>query len=142
MTEEYTIESLNVSHYDIGFLETLASLTQVKLDKEAFVEILRKRTSESMQCYVLVFDQKVASTASIYIEQKFYGKIAHIEDVATGDNYRHQGFGTKVVQHCLQIAQEEGCYKAALNCNDKNVEWYRSIGFYRSGNEMRKDFVI
>lgn len=141
MTEEYKIESLNALHYDMGFLETLASLRRVELDKEAFGVILRKRMSESMQCYVLVFEQKVASTASIYIEQKFYGKIAHIEDVATGENYRHQGFGTKVVQHCLQIAQEEGCYKAILNCNDKNVEWYRSIGFYRSSNEMRKDLT-
>ena len=141
MDEEYTIEGLNALHYDMGFLETLASLKKVEMTKEEFGELLRKRFREYMKGYVLISDQKVVSTASMYIEQKFYGKVAHIEDVATRENYRHQGFGTKIVEHCINVAREEGCYKAILDCNDKNVEWYRSLGFYRHENQMRRDLV-
>lgn len=139
--EEYTIETLSALHYDMGFLDTLSSLRKVELTKEEFGEILRKRFHERMQGYVLIADQKVVSTASVYIEQKFYGLVAHIEDVATRENYRHQGFGTKIVEHCLGIAKKTACYKAILDCNDKNVEWYRSLGFYRHENQMRKDLV-
>ena len=138
--EEYIIELLNPIHYDMGFLETLSTLRKVELDREAFGHLLNRRMQRYMLDYVLIFDQKIASIASVYIEHKFYGKVARITDVTTGENYRHQGFGTKLVQYCLDVAQQRGCYKATLNCNDKNVEWYRSIGFYRHENQMRKDF--
>ena len=137
--EEYKIESLNALHFDMGFLETLASLKKVEMTREEFGEILRKRMSDRLKGYVLIFNNKVVSTASMFIEQKFYGKVAHIEDVATRENHKHQGFGTQIVKHCLSEARDAGCYKAILDCNDKNIEWYRSLGFYRHENQMRKD---
>ena len=133
------IESLNALHYDMGFLETLSALKKTELSKEKFGELLRKRMRDGMRGYVLIVDQKVVSTSSMYIEQKFYGLVAHIEDVATHEDHRRHGFGAKIMEHCFKIAREHGCYKVILDCNDKNVEWYSSLGLYRHENQMRKD---
>lgn len=139
MVMEYKIEPIKLAHYEMGFLETLASLKQVELTQEEFDNILGMRYENDVKTYVIVTDGKVVSTASLFIEPKFYGFVAHIEDVATRENYKHQGFATELVQYCVKEAKEAGCYKAILDCSDKNVEWYRSMNFYRQENQMRRD---
>jgi len=58
--------------------------------------------------------------------------IALIENVVTHGNYRRRGFGKALIEHALNIARENNCYKAMLMTNVLRKEahkFYESLGF-------------
>ena len=57
---------------------------------------------------------RVCGTAALLIEDKFIhgnGKVGHIEDVVTLEEYRGKGLGKALVQALSAISQSQGCYK-------------------------------
>ncbi len=57
-----------------------------------------------------------------------------IENVVTHDAFRQRGFGKAVLQHALQRAWAQGCYKAMLMTGRKDVavmQFYEGAGFDR-----------
>lgn len=57
-----------------------------------------------------------------------------IENVVTDPEFRKQGLGTKVLQHALTDAWEEGCYKVMLLTGSKRestLRFYEKAGFKR-----------
>lgn len=85
---------------------------------------------------------KIIATSSILIESKFLhcgSKVGHIEDVVVDKDARGSGFGQKIVEHCIEYARKNGCYKVILDCSNKNVPFYINCGMYLSENCMRID---
>jgi GNAT superfamily N-acetyltransferase len=57
-----------------------------------------------------------------------------IENVVTHRDYRKRGFGTRVLQHALQIAWDHDCYKVMLLTSRKDeatLKFYERAGFER-----------
>lgn len=57
-----------------------------------------------------------------------------IENVVTHDAFRQRGFGKAVLQHALQRAWAQGCYKAMLMTGRKDeavMQFYEGAGFDR-----------
>jgi GNAT superfamily N-acetyltransferase len=55
---------------------------------------------------------------------------ALIENVVTDSAFRKQGIATRLLQHVLQLAWDQNCYKVLLlTGNPKNVPFYESAGF-------------
>ena len=84
----------------------------------------------------------ILATSSILIESKFLhcgSKVAHIEDVVVDKDARGSGLGQKIVEHCIEYARKNGCYKVILDCSNKNVPFYINCGMYLSENCMRID---
>ena len=57
-----------------------------------------------------------------------------IENVVTRRGYRKRGYGTRILQHALQIAWERGCYKVMLLTGRKDkatLRFYEQAGFKR-----------
>ena len=52
---------------------------------------------------------------------------------------RGQGVGKSIVQHCINHAKDQGCYKVILDCSNENVPFYINCGMYLSENCMRVD---
>ncbi|HEY3424353.1 MAG TPA: GNAT family N-acetyltransferase [Negativicutes bacterium] len=55
-----------------------------------------------------------------------------IENVVTHPDYRKKGYGTKVLQKAIDIAQENNCYKVMLLTSSKQEEtlrFYEQAGF-------------
>jgi GNAT superfamily N-acetyltransferase len=51
-----------------------------------------------------------------------------------------QGIGKKMMQHAIQLATENGCYKAVLSSNVKRERahvFYESLDFERHGYSFR-----
>jgi glucosamine-phosphate N-acetyltransferase len=65
--------------------------------------------------------------------------VGHIEDVVTRRGYEGKGIGRALVKKCIEICRIRGCYKVILNCSDKNVNFYRHLGFKTYDNGMRYD---
>jgi glucosamine-phosphate N-acetyltransferase len=85
-------------------------------------------------------DRVVIGTGSIFIEQKFLragGIVGHLEDIVVDKTTRLSGVGRMIVNHLVEIAKDNSCYKVILNCSDHNVDFYNKCGFRWSGNEMR-----
>ena len=57
-----------------------------------------------------------------------------IENVITHPQYRHQGIGTRMLQHTLAIAWERDCYKVMLMTgrrDESTLQFYEKAGFQR-----------
>jgi glucosamine-phosphate N-acetyltransferase len=86
--------------------------------------------------YVTVIEDlrsnKIIGSATLVIERKFIhscGIRAHLEDVVVDDTYRGKQLGKLIVVTVTLLAEVLGCYKMSLECKDKLIPFYRSIGY-------------
>ena len=72
-------------------------------------------------------------------EMKFIhncGLCGHVEEVVVDSNYRKQGLGKLIIDHCKGVASFKGCYKMILDCNDQNIPFYQKCGLTKKENMM------
>lgn len=88
--------------------------------------------------FVGVVGDRVVATATIIMEKKLRYKslCCYIEDVAVHPDFRNKGYGKKIVEYCVDVAQQNRCYKIKLNCSDKLLGFYIKIGFEKMANHM------
>lgn len=110
-----------------------------KCSTEKAREILRK-LSESGQQFIMVceIDGRIVGTAELVIKHnlthgcKPYG---FIENVVVDERYHGEGIGSKLIESCIKIAREKGCYKLVLTCKEELVKWYGKFGFREFGEK-------
>lgn len=82
-------------------------------------------------------DRQLISTCTIAIIKNLTRgarPYAVIENVVTHEEYRHQGYGRRVLLHALAVAQERGCYKVMLmtsRSSEETLQFYERTGFER-----------
>ena len=128
------IRNVQKNDYDKGFFELLQQLTN---SPKPPTNIL----SDNDEVYIIedVFTHKIIASGKLLIEQKYthnLGKVGHIEEVVVDSNYRGLGFGELVVNHMIQRASKEGCYKVILNCTPGLVGYYQKCGLQQTGVQM------
>lgn len=86
--------------------------------------------------YVTVIEDlrknKIIGSATLVVERKFIhscGSRAKLEDVVVDDTYRGKQLGKLIVVTVTLLAEHIGCYKMSLECKDKLIPFYRSIGY-------------
>ena len=75
---------------------------------------------------------KIVACGTLLLELKFIhngGWCGHIEDVVVDASDRGRGLGKLIVTKLKDAAAEFGCYKAILDCAEKNVGFYQKCGF-------------
>lgn len=93
--------------------------------------------------YVAISDALVVGTFSLLIMDNLGHlgtRSAIIEDVAVDPAVQGKGIGREMVRHAIQLASDNGCYKAVLSSNLKRVRahaFYESLGFERHGYSFR-----
>jgi glucosamine-phosphate N-acetyltransferase len=125
-----------------GFLETLESLSQVRLTPAGAAEVLRTRLRMGVKTYVAKIDGKVVGTCALLLEQKFIhsgGWVGHIEDVVVHKECQKKGIGSALVEHAVGEAKKRGCYKVILDCFEHLVPFYDRFGFRVFNIGMRCD---
>jgi len=132
-----------------GFLQTLSNLTEmgkiyndIIKSKKILQEI---KTYPFYKIFVAVKDEGlIIGTTTILIEQKFIhdgGRVGHIEDVATRNEYEGLGVGSALIRTCLDFAKKKNCYKVILACSEKNIPFYKKVGFKEHDVSMRYDIT-
>lgn len=69
---------------------------------------------------------------TLLIEQKLihHGKcVAHIEDLVVDKNYNRQGIAKELLQHVINIAKNNNCYKIILDCKKDLISFYEKFDF-------------
>ncbi|XP_071453590.1 probable glucosamine 6-phosphate N-acetyltransferase [Hetaerina americana] len=135
------VRPLSTNDYDKGFMKLLSQLTEVgEVSREQFL----RRFHDMKQCpntyYVTVVEDTetdhpgdaVIGTATLVVEQKFIRGCAvrgRLEDVVVNDTYRGKQLGKLIVTTIMMLAREMNCYKISLDCKDKMIPYYESLGF-------------
>jgi len=129
------IRKLQINDYD-QYINLLSKLTIVTYDKLKFESIFKKISDN---IYIILDNDIIIATGTLLIEYKFihdYKNVGHIEDVVVHDDYRYLGIGSKIIQHLVDIAKQNNCYKIILNCNEKLKNFYNKNGFTNTNIEM------
>lgn len=116
-----------------------------KMEPKSAQYINKNINSSNIYHFVAIDDDsnKVIGTASIFTYMRLNGyKFGQIEDVVVDKDYRKQGVGQLLVNHCLDLAKKMDCYKVVLSCSDDNIPFYEKLGFYKHENYMRYETKI
>lgn len=127
--------------YQKGIMELYNQLTKAgNVTKEMFEKTFDSRQKfGSYRTIVGEIDGEIACAATLLLERKYFDgckNLGHIEDVVVDSKYRNLGLGRKVLEQLKIEASKSDCYKMVLDCQMKNVGFYKNCGFILGGNEM------
>jgi len=64
------------------------------------------------------------------IDQEEIINVGHIEDVVVDRQIRGQGLGKFILSSILSLALDKNCQCCILNCDRKNIPFYKKCGYY------------
>jgi len=136
------IRKINKNDFNqiINLLKQLSD--SVKLDKNSF-DLFIDSLNKNHQIWIIEENDILIVTGTILIENKIihnFGKVGHIEDIVVDKNNRNRKLGTKILEHLINIAKKDNCYKVILNCNIKFENFYKKNNFKTNGLEMAMYF--
>uniref|UniRef100_A0A182K3L0 Glucosamine 6-phosphate N-acetyltransferase n=1 Tax=Anopheles christyi TaxID=43041 RepID=A0A182K3L0_9DIPT len=141
------VRPLQTGDFHRGFLQILSQLT--KVGDVSLTQFLNRfaqmRASGDYYVTVIVDSRydKIIGSATLVLERKFIHGCAtrgRLEDVVVDDTYRGKQLGKlycvaiqtrvkMIVVTVSLLAKELGCYKMSLDCKDKLIPFYKSIGY-------------
>lgn len=139
-----TMSQMSVQPLSLRFVKQVVELRQYLSPfvptEEQYTELWSKyELAENVFAVVAVLNDRVIGYGALVVEQKIRGGLAgHIEDIVTHPDFRALGVGRNIIQRLTKKARDNGCYKLALQCEDKNVEFYEKCGFDVSGKGMQR----
>jgi len=130
------VRPLQDGDYNRGFLQLLSQLTSVGDISLAQFLTRFAQMKASGDYFVTVIEDtrknKIIGSATLVVERKFIRNCAlrgQLEDVVVDDTYRGKQLGKLIVVTVSLLAAHLGCYKMTLNCKDKLIPFYKSIGY-------------
>jgi GNAT superfamily N-acetyltransferase len=118
------------------------SLDDPREDPEAIetYEAVLAAIDEHPAHHVLVAEEdgRLLGTATVIIEPNLTytaSPFALIENVVVTEAARGRGVGAKIIERCVELAREAGCYKVTLTSNKRRKEahrFYEGLGFTAS----------
>lgn len=130
------VRPLKDGDYDRGFLQLLSQLTDVgQVTRTQFLTRFAQMKASGDYFVTVIEDTRknvIIGSASLVIEKKFIHNCAirgHLEDVVVNDIYRGNQLGKLIVVTVSLLAEHLGCYKITLECKDKLIKFYESLGY-------------
>jgi glucosamine-phosphate N-acetyltransferase len=120
------------------YLPLINSFRETNFSKIIFEEFYDKISANS-EIYVIEEDGIIIGSGTIYYEYKFIrniSKVAHIEDIIIAEKYRGKNYGTVLIDHLINVSQNNNCYKIILNCSDNLEKFYAKSGLIKNGISM------
>jgi GNAT superfamily N-acetyltransferase len=93
------------------------------------------RSNPLMHCFVAVHEQQIAATCILVTVPNLTRGVRPfgiIENVVTDEALRDRGIGHRLLNHTLQAAWDQGCYKVMLQSDVKRagvLKFYLALGF-------------
>jgi glucosamine-phosphate N-acetyltransferase len=131
------IRILNENDYE-EYFKLINIFRETFFTKEDFINNLFKINNNS-NIWVIELNNKLIGTGTILYEYKFIhniSKIAHIEDICIDNNYRGKNYGKFLMNHLIDVAMKENCYKVTLYCKEDLEKFYKSCNMEKNGIQM------
>ncbi|MCI4382960.1 hypothetical protein PGIGA_G00020920, partial [Pangasianodon gigas] len=130
------LRPLRPADLDRGLYKVLSQLTVAgDVTKEQFRANFEhmKKTGDY---YVIVVEDtnvgQIVATATLIVEHKFIhacAKRGRVEEVVVSDICRGKQLGKLLVATLTLLSKKLQCYKITLECAQKNVEFYKKLGY-------------
>ncbi|KAK2843077.1 hypothetical protein Q7C36_011292 [Tachysurus vachellii] len=130
------LRPLRPADLDRGLYKVLSQLTHAgDVTKEQFRANFEhmKKTGDY---YVIVVEDtnlgQIVATATLIVEHKFIhacAKRGRVEEVVVSDVCRGKQLGKLLVATLTLLSKKLQCYKITLECSQKNVEFYKKLGY-------------
>ena len=127
-----TIKSLEKSHSS-DVVNILIDSFSNNYDKEINESIF---SSDEVDGIVALEEGNVLGYASIHYLKKITRKSGIIEDVVVKENQRGKGIGKLLVKNLIEKAKKNNCDKIILSSSEKNLNFYKKLGFQKNEFEM------
>ena len=89
--------------------------------------------------YCFFYEKKLIGFGSLNFEIKLKkGLMAYLEDIVVHREFRGKKIGKLIVDHLIEIAKKENCYKIKLDCKKEKILFYEKLGFKENGFSMIK----
>ncbi|KAK3537669.1 hypothetical protein QTP70_017083 [Hemibagrus guttatus] len=133
------LRPLHPADLDRGLYKVLSQLTVAgDVTKEQF-RVNFEHMKKTGDYYVIVVEDtnlgQIVATATLIIEHKFIhscAKRGRVEEVVVSDVCRGKQLGKLLVATLTLLSQKLQCYKITLECSQKNVEFYKKLGYTSS----------
>ena len=127
-----TIKSLDKSH-STDVIKILIDSFSKNYDKKINESIF---SSDEVDGIVALEKGNVIGYASIHYIKKITRKSGIIEDVVVKENQRGKGIGKLLVNNLIEKAKKNTCDKIILSSSEKNLKFYKNLGFQKNEFEM------
>ncbi|MFL2608969.1 MAG: GNAT family N-acetyltransferase [Flavobacteriaceae bacterium] len=127
-----TIKSLEKSHSS-DVVNILIDSFSNNYDKEINESIF---SSDEVDGIVAMEEGDILGYASIHYLKKITRKSGIIEDVVVKENQRGKGIGKLLVKNLIEKAKKNNCDKIILSSSEKNLNFYKKLGFQKNEFEM------
>lgn len=140
MSIDYIIRNIEDKDYYKGFMDVINIFTRhpLEISYDAFKVYLKKTINQNAIILVaLDNNNNIIGTVKVLKEYKLHNNLnvmAHIEDVAVKEEYRHMKIGSKLIEKALEYTKD--CYKVVLNCKTDLVPFYSKMRFIHSGDAL------
>lgn len=105
---------------------------------------LKEMVNQGYQCAGLYHDGELIGICGLWIMTKFYvGKHIEPDNVFILPQYRHQGYGKKLLAWVYDYGLTQGCSASELNCyitNETGIAFWEQEGFKKIGYHYQKSF--
>lgn len=127
-----------------GFIDCIKVLGEIHSESNDIFQILKSRKKSGIKTFVVECDNKIVATASLLLESKFRykEKCGHIEDVCVTEEFQKKGIGKILMDYVILQAKREPCYKLILSTNEKNIGFYKNIGFFQHELNFRLNLKV
>ena len=127
-----TIKSLDKSH-STDVIKILIDSFSKNYDKKINESIF---SSDEVDGIVALEKGNVIGYDSIHYIKKITRKSGIIEDVVVKENQRGKGIGKLLVNNLIEKAKKNNCDKIILSSSEKNLKFYKKLGFQKNEFEM------
>ena len=134
------VKDLEEYHKLLSQLTETGEYSEIKSKEQ--LEIVSQNSRHLI--FVIEYKNVLIGCGTVLIEPKFirnHSMLAHIEDIVIDEKFRKYGLGKKLIEFLNEIAKLYGCYKASLNCSDKNVPFYEKCDFEKTAVQMTHRFI-
>lgn len=136
------IRPLNINDNLSEYMECVKDLNNTGVEISSVEQMKRTLLSRpgNIVTYVITVENKIVATATCIFEKKirYNQPCCHIEDVGVNKDFRKQGLGKMIVDHCVGVAKAKQCYKIKLFCDNQLENFYNGCGFRKTNCGMEK----
>ena len=137
------IEHINKTNFLTNLFKLLNQLTKSPLlNYNQLLSIVDNLNSNHHIYIYQNYDKVPIGIITLIIEQKLIHSgscVGHIEDLVVDSGYNGRGIATELINHCVQIAKDNNCYKVILDCKEELIPFYNKNNFKQQGSCMRID---
>lgn len=119
-----------------------ALLSELTSAPEQTQEEFAERLDEIEKCgnikiFIIVDGDEIMASGTLVMEKKFIRGMAtlgHIEDIVVSSKHRGKKLGKMIVNHLIDYARNQGCYKVVLYCTKDTTPFYEHLGLELKGD--------